>query len=65
MDYEKFRQKCMKLLEESGEKIDVRFSNEDGKYIASFSNGVRIIGNSRCLSLRVLWGSGHSALARI
>ena len=65
MDFENFKIKCMTLLDESGEEIDVRFSNEDGKYIAVFSNGVRIVGNSICLSVRVFWGSGHAATARI
>ena len=65
MDYAKFQAKCLALIEKAQENISVEFYNEDGRFIAVFSNGVRIVGNSRCLSLRVLWGSGHSAIARI
>lgn len=65
MSYEVFQDRCRAFLKKSGEEISVEFHNGDGRYIAKFSNGVKIIGNSVCSSLRVQWGSGHAAIARI
>ncbi len=65
MSYEVFQDHCRAFLDKSGEKTSVEFQRGDGKYIARFSNGVKIIGNSMCSSLRVMWGSGHTAIARI
>ena len=64
MSYEVFQDRCRTFIDKSGEKVSVEFHRGDGKYIAMFSNGVKIIGNSVCSSLRVMWGSGHSAIAR-
>lgn len=65
MPFESFCKRCNDLIAKSGEACDVRFRNEDGKYTAKFSNGVRITGNSVCLSVRVEWGSGHGSNVRI
>ena len=66
MPFDSFCNKCREILRKSGEnQTTVRFRNEDGKYFADFSNGVKIMGNSMSLSVRVMWGSGHKAMARI
>lgn len=65
MPFDSFCRKCNALLAKSGENATVKFNNNDGKYTAIFSNGVKVIGNSMCLSVRVMWGSGHNAMARI
>lgn len=65
MSYEVFQNRCMDFLKKSGDDSSVVFHHDDGKFIARFSNGVKIIGNSVCTSLRVVWGSGHTAIARI
>ena len=65
MSYEAFQDRCRSLLEKSGDGGSVEFHKGDGKYVAIYSSGVKIIGNSVCSSLRVCWGSGHTAIARI
>lgn len=65
MSYEVFQNRCRAFLDKSGEDTSVEFYRTEGKFVARFSNGVKIIGNSVCSSLRVMWGSGHTAIARI
>lgn len=66
MAFRVFVRKCKEILEKSGETgTTVEFSNDDGKYTASFSNGVQIKGNSKSLKVGVYWGSGHKAVATI
>lgn len=65
MSYEVFQDRCLALVSAADSSVSVRFSRDDGKFIARFSNGVKIIGNSVCSSIQVKWGSGHSAIARI
>lgn len=68
MPFEVFCEKCEEILRKStdfAKGITVNFRNEDGKYTAYFSNGVKIKGNSVSLKVGVYWGSGHKAMATI
>jgi hypothetical protein len=61
-----FRKKIYQLMQKAGfcgSEVDIRFM--DGKFIAVFPDGTKITGNRLCDSVRVDWGSGHSAIARI
>lgn len=65
MLYEDFKNRCLAVLKKSGIGGEIKFHNGDGKYVALFPDGVKIVGNSVCSSIRVMWGSGHTAIARI
>ena len=68
LNFNVFRIKCKSLLIRSGDfdnGITVEFSNDDGKYVAEFSNGVKIKGNSASRKVGIYWGSGHCAIAAI
>ena len=65
MAYEIFQSRVNAIVAKVGGGISVQFSNEDGRYIARCSDGVRIIGNSISSKVRVEWGSGHAANALI
>ena len=65
MSFESFCEKVTAVFGTSGDMGNVRFRREDGKHIARFSNGVRVVGNSISLSVMVFWGSGHAARATL
>ena len=64
MPFNTFREKCEEIARKSGINCDAIF-NDDGKYTARFSDGVKITGNSVSLKVGVFWGSGHSSTATI
>lgn len=65
MAYQVFQNKVNALINRAGGNTSVRFSSEDGRHIARCSDGTTIIGSASCLRVKVLWGSGHTALAHI
>ncbi len=66
MSYESFQQHVNQLLSKLGnKKPNVRFSHEDGRHLARFSDGTMIVGNTTSLKVAVRWGSGHMAHATI
>lgn len=64
MPFSVFQEKCEEIVRKSGIPCNVKYSNEDGKYIARFGD-VTIKGNSVSLRVGVYWGSGHKAMAAI
>ena len=65
MNYEAFKNRVNALIDKAGGNLAVKFSTEDGRHKASFSDGTIITGNASSLSLSVRWGSGHQAMARV
>lgn len=65
MSYQVFQSRVLSLLKRSSPGLSVRFKNEDGKFIAMFSNGTRIIANPISKKFTIRWGSGHQASAEI
>jgi hypothetical protein len=65
MSFESFCERVITVFGVSGEPCDVSFRREDGKHIARFSNGVKIVGNALSRSVMVFWGSGHAARATL
>lgn len=61
MKYEKFVESITEIAAKSGEEVQIRFDNEDGKFTGIASNGVRFFGNSNGFKITVRWGSGHTA----
>lgn len=65
MSFESFCEKVVTVFGASGDQGNVQFRREDGKHIARFSNGVKIVGNALSRSVMVFWGSGHKARATL
>lgn len=65
MPYEVFKSRVNQLIERAGGNLNVSFSHHDGKHYARVSDGTLIVGNASALSVRVKWGSGHTANAII
>lgn len=67
MSYSAFQSHVKALIAKAGGNIKVRFSNDEEKgiYTADFSDDCQIIGSASCLRVKVIWGSGHAAFARI
>lgn len=63
MSYDVFCKRVIDIVKHTGS--NVRFSREDGRHIAKCSDGVTIIGNSKCPKVLVKWGSGHTAMTTI
>lgn len=61
MSFQSFRRIVDSIVRESGEEVEPKITNEDGRYVASFSDGTRITSNSQSHRLCVEWGSGHKA----
>lgn len=65
MSYQVFQSRVLSLLEKSNSGLSVNFNNEDGKFMANFSDGTRIIGNPVSNKVTIRWGSGHQANTEI
>lgn len=65
MSFESFCERVVTVFGISGDRGSVSFRREDGKHVARFSNGVRIVGNTVSRSVMVFWGSGHKARATL
>ena len=65
MTYEDFQIRIIALLSKAEEGTSVRFSNNDGKLNAKFSDGVSISCPVGSLKMTVKWGGGHMAMATI
>lgn len=65
MSFESFCERVTIVYGLSGDGSHVVFRHEDGKHIARFSNGVKIVGNALSRSVMVFWGSGHKARATL
>lgn len=39
--------------------------DDKGRYIASFSDGTKMIANRACRKVSVQWGSGHRAIVEV
>lgn len=61
MPYQDFKAKLIKLARQNGDHVKFHMDHEEGLYIASFSNGLRVLGNSVSKSVTCRWGSGHQA----
>ena len=65
MSYEVFQSKVNSMIAKAGGKIRVRFSIDEGRFIARCSDGTTITTNASCPRVKVRWGSGHVAYATI
>lgn len=63
MSFESFCERVTTVFGLSGEHGSVTFRRSDGKHIAKFSNGVKVVGNAVSRTVMVFWGSGHTATA--
>lgn len=48
-----------------GISVSYRADRENGRHIASCSDGTKIIGSTSSLKVSVRWGSGHAAVAEL
>lgn len=65
MSARNFRDRVYRYMEKAGIPTSfVKLYYEDGKYVAKFPGGIKIMGNPECDSLWVTWGSGHSAICK-
>ena len=63
MGFDTFKERVNALIARAGGGISVEFHQEDGKMFARCSEGTVIEGNSVAHSVKVSWGSGHTAIA--
>ena len=64
MSYADFQARCLAVLKKAGGG-EIEFLDDGGMYIAMLPDDVKIVGNSICSSVKVCWGSGHTAITRI
>ena len=65
MAYNSFVSRVQSLIARAGGGIGVSFSVDNGRFVASCTDGTTIIGNPSCSRVSVRWGSGHEAIAEI
>jgi hypothetical protein len=65
MSFEMFCERVTAVFGISGELGTVTFRRSDGKHIARFSCGAKIVGNTVSRRVSVNWGSGHTAMATL
>lgn len=67
MSYQAFQRRINALINKAGGNIKVRFSTdtEKGVHTAVCSDGCKFVASNSCLRIKVMWGSGHTALATL
>lgn len=67
MSFLVFRRRVEQMVKRAGGGISVsyRADRENGRHIASCSDGTKIIGSTSSLKVSVRWGSGHAAVAEL
>lgn len=66
MSYEVFQTKVLTLIERAGGGIKVRFSEENGRYFATCSDGTVISAGARNLKATVRWnGKNHQSMVTL
>lgn len=64
LNFERFKNRCIAYAENLGISGDVEISNDGSRYTAVFSNGLIIVGNAICPSIRV-YSKSKKLLSRI
>lgn len=66
MSYQEFQNKINGLIERAGGGIKVKFYEENGRYLATCSDGTVISAGARNLKVTVRWGGkNHQAVVAI
>ena len=63
MEYERFCERCKKMISDTG--VSIEFESDGDRYIANTSNGYTIVGYKTRLVIRVYDNSKHCAVGNL